>query len=1392
MAEGLVHRFPSFRQNLEALNDVVVSNVGRSLFSILYEGRRGEAIRDVVDAHIAIFSIGIALFELWETLGVRFEAIAGHSLGEYTAAAAAGVISKYDGLRAVIERGRLIASTPEDGAMALARADADTIRSILKRGPSEVGIAAINSATNTVISGPSDAVEVAMNLLKSDGLRVLPLPVLRAGHSALMDPISHALRSHMSQFQLSQPQRLFVANVTGGIAHTEVTEPQYWAEHLRQPVQFRKSLNTLSGLGFRHFVEIGGDTQLLGLAADELGDADLLLVPSLRRKTDDQESLAKSVASLYCTGYSIDWTVMAGPDARRLHLPTYPFARHRHWIEPDGQSLQFTPSSESHQHRISVSECAYQRVWKPSERVSEGGFAGHGSWIIVGDPQLPETESLAAEIGKFGGRVKILDGVAPFSSMLDEPFSDEDTNIVFLGTLACGRLPPRKHVDVCAEISQPLTSLLSCIRSLTEEHEAYSRVRIWIVTRGAWRIESNDIPCPLQTSFAALGHVAAIELPHLYPTVVDMAPDENKFDAKTLAQTLGAQAKETILAIRNENLLHARLERVQVQPYALPLSASGVYLVIGGLGEIGLHLAANLLSRGAQHVVVAARNGPSETAHRFLQELNTEDAKVETVVLDVSDGSGVAAFLESIVANGQEIAGIFHLAGQLGDKLLTELEPADFEQVLLGKAQGAWNLHETCENLGIVPKTFVFFSSATAVIGNIGQANYAFANAFLDGLATYRGAIGRPSLSVNWGVWNDLGHVARHPELMDNLDRRGFRGLSAHEYCEGLFKALGKIESESENQIGFFPTEWGKFLSAHGLQSIPYFQDLDREHIHRVDPEGLSNILAKAGSSWDREEILRKWLARYLSHLSSPENEPGPEDDLRDLNIDSLSLIQLKNKLRRELNAELAPQLLHQFPTITQLAAYLVERFKPPKRPLSSSTEIYGSHNKGDRAHPAPLTVQQKRWLRLNTLVGYGHRIVPILFDAPLNPSKLLVSLLEVVTRHPILRYVYDGDVPTVLPVHEVVPRLRDLVTDLRDYDGAQRFEEVAKAVASLRSNVPDPTNAPSWQVRCLHLSDDQFCLLVSAQHIEFDGSGLSIFADEVNRIYSDGLADRPASTLPLAVPYSEYAHAQQEYLDEGIASDRAFFEGLFAGLTSRSLLPVQGNGNETVALPSQRYTPNAALAASDEVREAAKQIGVSPISLLLASYGLLVSEILDSETVTITLIRSGRSEERYSRTLGPFTMPFPVPIAVGRRNLADFARYCDWLIEAISSRNNYPSTDLINTVPAFANLPIDTYFSDFGLNFTNYRNFEQEGSGKVRVLEVLGAVREPEFSKCDFGRLTRIPGFHIVANMTAENLQANYWYHTDRLARAEVVRWGDRHIAIMRDLMSYIFTKKI
>jgi acyl transferase domain-containing protein len=338
MGQQLYGRFPVFAQAFDEVAAALDPHVRLPLREVIW-GADAALLQSTEFAQPTLFAVQVALAVLLRSCGVVPDFVMGHSVGEITAAHVAGALSLADAAKVVAARGRLMAALPDGGAMVAVAADEVEVAPLLGAG---VDIAAVNGPNSIVISGAEAAVGAVANRLADLGRRVHPLAVSHAFHSALMEPILLPFAQAVAEIEVAQPRISLVSNVTGRLAETGYGSPQYWVEHVRQPVLFAQGVQTAESLGAAVFVEVGPSGGLMAAVEQSLVNPTTehaAAVMALSKDRAEVDSLLTALGQLFTAGMPVNWVeLLSGLNARRVELPTYAFVRRRFWLGGAGES----------------------------------------------------------------------------------------------------------------------------------------------------------------------------------------------------------------------------------------------------------------------------------------------------------------------------------------------------------------------------------------------------------------------------------------------------------------------------------------------------------------------------------------------------------------------------------------------------------------------------------------------------------------------------------------------------------------------------------------------------------------------------------------------------------------------------------------------------------------------------------------------------------------------------------------------------------------------------------------------------------------------------------------------------------------------------------------------
>ncbi len=356
------------------------------------------------------------------------------------------------------------------------------------------------------------------------------------------------------------------------------------------------------------------------------------------------------------------------------------------------------------------------------------------------------------------------------------------------------------------------------------------------------------------------------------------------------------------------------------------LDPDGTVLITGGTGSLGALFARHLVTEhGIRHLLLTSRRGLAASgAEETAAELTALGAEVTVAACDASDRAAVAELLAGIPAS-RPLTGVVHTAGVLDDGLITSLTPERLAAVLRPKVDAAWHLHELTREMKL--GAFVLFSSIAGVVGGPGQSNYAAANVFLDALAQRRAAEGLPATSLAWGLWEQDSGMSGHLDDVDlkRIARSGFRPVTAAQGTALLDVAL----ELGEPAVVATPLDLG-VLRAQPAQAPVVLASLVRVPVRRAarNSDAVDGSLADRLTGLTPEEQRRVVLEVVLAEIAGVlGHAPGTGIDVEQafpsLGFDSLTSVELRNRLGAAAGVKLPPTVVFDHPTPTGLAAFL-------------------------------------------------------------------------------------------------------------------------------------------------------------------------------------------------------------------------------------------------------------------------------------------------------------------------------------------------------------------------------------------------------------------------------------------------------------------------------------
>ncbi|MFD4655569.1 type I polyketide synthase [Kitasatospora sp. NPDC058444] len=954
MARELRDASPAFRRRLEECGAALAPYVDWSLTEVLREGAELDRV-DVVQP--VLWAVMVSLAEAWRSVGVRPAAVVGHSQGEIAAACVAGGLTLADGARVVALRSRAITALAGRGGMVSLPVGRDQAAELIAPWGDGLCVAAENGPASTVVSGEAGPVEELLALCEAREVRARRIPVDYASHSPQVEELRERILADLAPITPGSSGIAFYSTVTGAPIDTARMDAAYWYENLRSPVRFETAVRALLADGRSVFVESSPHPVLTVGIQDTADRADtrVTVTGTLRREDGGPDRLLSGAAELWTAGVAVDWS-SAFAGGTRTALPTYAFQRRRYWPDPLPAPTGATGGGD----------LAESGFWDAVERGDTGELAAtlrldeapgvldavlpalagwhrgrrrgatvdswryRVTWTPVPDlpahPRLGGRRLLVLPEGGDGGEVAALLRSAGAEVVELTVAAGADRTELAGRLRAVGPVAGVVALPTGAEDApQAPAGLFATVTLLQALGDADLDAPLWALTGGAVSIGRADpLRSPVQALSWGLGRVAALEYPRRWGGLIDLpAVLDARAGARLVALLGGAAGDEDQLAVRGSGVFARRLVRAP-RPAGTTLELPGSVLVTGGTGALGAVVARWLAGRGVPHLTLLGRRGAAAPGVADLvAELTELGTRVTVAACDVTDRESLADALARIPAEFP-LVGVVHAAGVGQAMMLDRTGPAELAEVLGGKVAGALHLDELTRGLDL--RMFVTFGSGAGIWGSGGQAAYAAANAYLDALVARRRADGLPGTSVSWGAWGEVGMVSTDA-VRDHLRERGMVPMDPDLAIEAL---AGAVDA-GEDCLTVADIDWPRFVDTFTATRVsPLLADLPEARTADEAPAGderrpdLGRRLAPLPEAQRRQillDLVRAEVAAVLKHPDVRTVEAART--FKDLGFESLTAVELRNRLNRETGLRLPATMVFDHPTPTALVAYL-------------------------------------------------------------------------------------------------------------------------------------------------------------------------------------------------------------------------------------------------------------------------------------------------------------------------------------------------------------------------------------------------------------------------------------------------------------------------------------
>ena len=1327
MCYDLYKEEPKFRRELDKCFHIIAQITGKDFKKIIFspDGLNGK--NELNQTHFtqpALFAIEYALAQLLIFWGIKPHKVIGHSVGEFVAACISEVFTVEDALRLIIKRGQMMQSLETGSMLSISVSEGD-IASILK-DHDKISLAAVNSPELCVVSGSHEEIDAFQKVLDHRGLKNKKIHTSHAFHSHMMDEMLEDFGQEVKKVRIHPPKIPIISNLTGReISYEEISDSQYWVNHLRKTVRFADGISYLLTNEHAVFLEIGPGKALSSFVLSHHEKSKTHVVRNTVRHPKERENdvkyLLSSLGKLWQNGIELNWEQFYVDEKRaRVSLPTYSFEKRAYPVLVDSfQMISDMISEDSWEKQKEIEKWYYLPSWKLAPLLSKADKK-EGSTLIFSD-SYGVSDSLADRLLKEGEElVRVVIGThflkESESSYQLNPGKEEDFVSLFQDLSAAGIQPDRiihawaitqgeenstENGALISKMDRFYYSLVYAIKA-AQEHGGILGKQIQVLSSGLHGIIAKEESDPYKGIVLGLLKVIPQEYPSVISKHIDIATSEIGSDKlkDLLYEEIADGQSGKVVAISHGQRWEQIYERTPIQETQdiIPIKESGVYLLTGGLGELGYTLSMSLVSDYRAKVILLGRSklGPRSAWGELLADEAVSEKKKDRIrkLMKLEEMGGEVSYVAGNIANREDISkaigiaeekyggihGVIHAAGVVDGRsinALTKLEKEDYALQFEPKIQGLAALREALKGKEL--DFCLLTSSLSTVLGGLGFSAYASANAYMDYYIQSYKAEGELQ---NWISVNVDG-VNFEEDVKDFI--------ASHEVFEVIRRAL---LYKNQPQVIVSAVDLSKRLEKW----------VQMAHVAEGEPEAASQ----------QEEI--KDLQALRPDLSSTEAsllqlwqnffgkaELEIEDNFFEIGGDSLKALTMIERIFKKFKVEIEINTFFEQSTVKSLSQ-LIDNSKSVEPGTNSS--LLKTIKKVEKRDYYLASSAQERLLyeQIANEESLNNNLYEVFFINDLDIDKLKRSFQMLIDRHEAFRtyFIFEED-----NIKQFIKEKVEFELHMVDAD---KYPRVESAFDDFMKPF-DLSECPLLKCGLYQHPEKGNILFVITHHIVCDGISLDLLMNEFITIYSgDELA-------PVEIRYIDYAYWQRSN-SKVLISQKAYWKEQLSGDLPEITLPINQDRDTINIYQGNKESLKLSAEEARLIKKKVIEANVSDYMFMLSIYFILLHKISGEDDIIIGTDAVGRSQNAFKKIVGTFINVIPLRIHISEG--ATFSTFLEQVkrcvLEGIKNQD-FQYEQMYNLVDLGTKQSIvDVYFS--------YMNFF-ENSKEIQALGFIPMVLE-------------------------------------------------------------------